>query len=351
MKPNGLSRVVLGARDPRRDMREHEIRPPVVRGQPVTRREVDAYRPFFRADAAAATSGATVGRRSVSMAGSPRKKRVRLCRLFRGAAPRSPPVPATSVRGRTYRSIMAHRARFVAVAGDRRFECLEFAQIIRPQPHLRGARVLLEVAHALRAGNRNDRRLPLRAPRPGQSGPESRRAARQRVEPPRPVPRYARPFSPAKRGLGFAEVVVVQFFDVDRSGEESAAERAIRHEADAHVRARPGRTSASTPTFPQRILALQRADRMHRMCPAQRVGTDFGEPEKANLAGRSRAPPSRRPFLRSAPWDRADADSRGRWCRSSVARAMHRQPSSRSRVTRLHRAASLRRMKSRTSSQ
>src|SRR5439155_21011245 len=42
--------LILGARHPRRDVREHQILPAVVRHQPITRGEVHAHGPFFGCD-------------------------------------------------------------------------------------------------------------------------------------------------------------------------------------------------------------------------------------------------------------------------------------------------------------
>ena len=70
---------------------------------------------------------------------------------------------------------------------------------------------------------------------------------------------------------------------VDRAGEKSLAERAEGNEADAEfLERRQDLLFGLAP--PQRILALQRRDRLHRMGAADRLHAGFGQAEVLDLA-------------------------------------------------------------------
>ena len=86
-----------------------------------------------------------------------------------------------------------------------------------------------------------------------------------------------------------AEVVAVERrVCVDRAGEEALAQRAERHEADAEFfERRQDLLLRLAP--PQRIFALQRRDRLHRMRAADRLRAGLGQAEVLDLACRIRS--------------------------------------------------------------
>src|SRR5947207_1398593 len=67
------------------------------------------------------------------------------------------------------------------------------------------------------------------------------------------------------------------------SGEEASAERAVGHDADTEV-ARGRHDVDLEVAAPQRPLALQRGDGVHRDRPTQRFGSGFRQAEVADLA-------------------------------------------------------------------
>src|SRR5690606_24601114 len=67
------------------------------------------------------------------------------------------------------------------------------------------------------------------------------------------------------------------------AGEEAAPERAVGDEADPELPAR-GEHAVLGITGPQRVLALERADRVHRAGAPQRLDAGLREPEEAHLA-------------------------------------------------------------------
>ncbi len=67
------------------------------------------------------------------------------------------------------------------------------------------------------------------------------------------------------------------------AGEEAAAERAVGHEPDAQF-ARGGQDPGLHVAGPQRVFALQRRDRMHRVAAAQLIGAGFRDADRADLA-------------------------------------------------------------------
>ena len=75
---------------------------------------------------------------------------------------------------------------------------------------------------------------------------------------------------------------------------------------------------------PQRVLALHRGDRVHRVRAPDRVGAGLRQAEVADLARARPARPSRRPSPRSASAGRRGAGSRGRCGRRRAAAASRR---------------------------
>ncbi|MCW0424987.1 hypothetical protein NB713_002930 [Xanthomonas sacchari] len=70
----------------------------------------------------------------------------------------------------------------------------------------------------------------------------------------------------------------------DRPGQEAAAQRRVRHEADAQLAHRLQHAVVFRIARPQRVLALQRGDRMHRVRAADGGRGGFGQAEEAHLA-------------------------------------------------------------------
>jgi hypothetical protein len=94
---------------------------------------------------------------------------------------------------------------------------------------------------------------------------------------------FARFLREARHGV--AEVGAVELRGlVHGAGQEALAERAEGHEADAEF----FQQSAGSPLLglapPQRIFALQRRHRLHRMRAADGVGAGFGQAEVLDLA-------------------------------------------------------------------
>ena len=71
----------------------------------------------------------------------------------------------------------------------------------------------------------------------------------------------------------------------DGAGQEAAAERGVRDESDAQLPQRRQDLGLEVPG-PQRVLALQRGDRVHGVGAADGVGRGLAQPEESDLAGR-----------------------------------------------------------------
>jgi len=81
-----------------------------------------------------------------------------------------------------------------------------------------------------------------------------------------------------------ARVTLVEVLRLlDLAGEEAAAERRVGHEADAKL-AYQRQDRLLHRALPQRVLGLQRRDRVHGVRAADRLGACLGEPQVANLA-------------------------------------------------------------------
>ena len=93
-------------------------------------------------------------------------------------------------------------------------------------------------------------------------------------------------FSPWNRGLALRKSSVLEVVGRgDLAGQEATAERAVRDPADAQLPY--GRQDAVVLGLagPQRVLGLQRRDRVDGVRPADSAGRGLGEPEVAHLAG------------------------------------------------------------------
>ena len=112
---------------------------------------------------------------------------------------------------------------------------------------------------------------------------------------------------------------------VRRAGEEAGAERRPRHEADAELLQHRQQLALGV-ARPQRVLALDRGERVHLVGGDDLLGGDVGEPEVADLALASRARPSRRSTPRPARPGRGSAGTRGRARRRRAAAGWPRRP-------------------------
>ena len=92
-------------------------------------------------------------------------------------------------------------------------------------------------------------------------------------------------FSPWKRGLLTAEVVGLEVLRRrDLAGQKAAAERAVGDEADPEL-THGVEDLVLGIARPQRVLGLQRRDRVDRVRAADRLGRRLRQPEEADLAG------------------------------------------------------------------
>src|SRR2546426_425213 len=180
----------------------------------------------------------------------------------------SPSIAATTQRRAKRARLLgvdtAHPALGVAAAGRRPLgrDLADALQVARGQHDLHGAGVLLEVAPPLGAGDRYDI-LALRQ-QPGEG--ELRRSAallpRDRFHPRHQV-EVSLEVLPLKARVVAAPVVRGEVLEAaDLPGEEPAPERAVGHEPDPELAAR-GQDLVIGGARPQRILGLQRADRVH----------------------------------------------------------------------------------------
>ena len=119
--------------------------------------------------------------------------------------------------------------------------------------------------------------------------------------------------SGVKRGRMLAEVAFAELgVLVHRAGQEALAERAVGHEADAEFLARLEDAVGLRPARPQRILALQRGDRLHRVRAADGLRAGLGQAEVPDLALGDQLLDRARPRPRSARSGRRGAGRRGR---------------------------------------
>ena len=123
--------------------------------------------------------------------------------------------------------------------------------------------------------------------------PAARRARPARASR-RPRPRWPRPrrrarrlrwkFSPVKRGLVLPPVVVGEVVDgADLPGQEARGRAASRRRSRCRARAAPAAPRLLV-AGPQRVLGLQRGDRVHGVRAADGVGPGLGQPDVADLA-------------------------------------------------------------------
>ncbi len=146
-------------------------------------------------------------------------------------------------------------------------------------------------------------------------------------------------FSPWKRGLARRKSSSARSSRrLDLAGEEAAAERAVGDEADAQL-AHGRQDLVLRVARPQRVLGLQRADRVHLVRAPDRRRRRLGQAEVAHLARAPPARPSRPRSPRSARSGPRGAGSRGRCGRRRGARATRRTPRARTPGRRARRGA------------
>ena len=173
--------------------------------------------------------------------------------------------------------------------------------------------VLLEVRAALRARDRRRCRRPARAPTRARAGPASRPSPRRAPRTFAASVRFCSSASPGEARAVAAEVVRRRA----RRGTLKRPDRKPRpsgeygDEADSELAARVEDLGLGV-ARPERVLGLQRGDRVHRVRAADRLGRRLAQAEVAHLALARRARPSRRWSPRSGPSGRRGAGSRGR---------------------------------------
>src|SRR5262249_23659938 len=147
-----------------------------------------------------------------------------------------------------------------------------------------GADVLFEIRASLRARNRHDVVALRHHPRQCEL---TRRAAlvardlRDLVDELQVV-REVVALEPRRQP---AEIVLREVVELlDLAGENAAAERAVRDEADAELAAR-GEHAVFWIAGPQRVFGLDCGDRMNLRGAAQRLGARLRQPDVADLAG------------------------------------------------------------------
>src|SRR4029434_4134128 len=86
------------------------------------------------------------------------------------------------------------------------------------------------------------------------------------------------------RAAPVRRIEIIEF--LDRSGQESAAERTVRDEGDAEFAAGGEDAVGLDVPGPQRVLALQSGDCVNLCCAAQRLRPGFGKAQGADFAGR-----------------------------------------------------------------
>ena len=157
-------------------------------------------------------------------------------------------------------------------------------QLLWRQLERDGADVLVEPGELGGAGDRRRSTASGRAARPARSGPASR-CFRSPISRSRSTTAwFAFLASGAKRGTMLRKSVLSNVVGlVDLAGQEAFAERAEWHEADAELLER-GQHLRFRLAPPQRVLALQRGHRLHRVGAANRLHAGLGQPEVPDLA-------------------------------------------------------------------
>jgi len=178
---------------------------------------------------------------------------------------------------------LRHLALAVARARDRWKRRIELCELGSGEHHIRCAHVLLQILAALGSWDRNDVLAPAQQPRQCD------------LTRGRPFPLGDFLDDPGDPHV-FVEVLALQarvipaevafrerLGALDGAGEEAAAERSERHEADAELAQERDDARLEVP-LPERVLALQRRDWVHRMGASNGLFAGLRQAEVANLA-------------------------------------------------------------------
>src|SRR3954453_6503132 len=166
----------------------------------------------------------------------------------------------------------------------RRRDLLEARQVVVGQRYVHRRRVLLEVAHSFRSWDRDDVVATVEYPRERELPGRDALLGRHLLGPFDALDVAVEVLALEARVVA-AEVVVGEVGRrAEAAREEAAAERGVRDEADpelAHGRQDLGLGIAR----PQRVLGLQRGDRVNGVGATDRLGRGLRQPEVAHLAG------------------------------------------------------------------
>ena len=146
-------------------------------------------------------------------------------------------------------------------------------------------RVLLEVAAALGAGNRDHVLALGQHPRERELAGRDLLVGGQRLDPLDQLQVGVEVLAGEAGHRSAPEVAVLQVVRrLEPPGQEAAAERAVGHEADAQLAHRVEQDLALHVAGPQRVLGLEGGDRVDRVRPADGLGRRLGQAEVAHLA-------------------------------------------------------------------
>ena len=127
-------------------------------------------------------------------------------------------------------------------------------------------------------------RRPGRAARPGRPAPVWRPTSEATASTSSTMRRLLLEVLAGEARVGLAPVVVGELLGgADRAGEEAVAERRVGHEADAQL-AQQRQQLGLRVTGPQRVLGLQRGDRVDGVGAADRLGAGLGQADVPDLA-------------------------------------------------------------------
>ena len=163
---------------------------------------------------------------------------------------------------------------------------LDLFQLVLSEFDVRGGDVLCQPVWLGRAWDGDDPRLLREGARRARSG-QALRPCAARSRPRSSTRRGCLGVPPAGSGGSWRESRVLELGAlVDRSGEKALAERAERDEADAELLQRREYLLLGLAP-PERVLALQRRDRLDGVGAADCLRAGFGEPEVRTLPWRS----------------------------------------------------------------
>lgn len=160
---------------------------------------------------------------------------------------------------------------------------IEPAHLVGAQAHIHRAQVVHQVLDAGGAGNRQDVRVLVQQPGQRELGHAAthfigdRTVGRQQLQ-------VGRVVAGRKARHGAADVLLVQLGHIGQvAAQEAARDRAEGNEADTELAAGVEHRDLGV-ARPERILGLQRRDRVHCVGLSQRVGRNLGQADGADLA-------------------------------------------------------------------